>query len=253
MKKIKRMLYKIISLLVIVSSLVSCQFTETMTIDDKGHGRMALSVDLSDMMSMMGDMGADSTLVKTDTIVTFKSILEDKKDSIAQLPVEEQKKLKAMEDYKIHLTLDPDKKMSIVEIFTDFKNVSEANDLMEGLNHSGSLISTMANGRDTDSNTTGDNETVGVSYSFKKGKFKRNAYIIDEKVHQQQLDSLKETESFMGGITYKLKYTFSSRVKSASAEDAKLSLDGKTIELERSFLEYLKNPDVLDLEVELEK
>lgn len=247
------MLQKIIALLVLAFTMLSCQFTETMTIDEKGHGRMSLSIDLSDMMSMMGDMGADSTLVKTDTIVSFKSILEEKKDSIAQLPKEEQKRLKAMEDYKIHLTMDPDKKMTVVEIFTDFKNVSEANDLMEGLNHSGSLISSMANGGSADSNTTGDNETVGVNYSFKKGVFKRNAYIIDEKAHQQQLDSLKETESFMGGISYKLKYTFPSRVINASAEDAKLSLDGKTIELERSFLEYLKNPDILDLEVELEK
>ena len=45
----------------------------------------------------------------------------------------------------------------------------------------------------------------------------------------------------------------SSKSIKASAKDAKLSLDGKTIEIERSFLAYLKNPDILDLEVELEK
>ena len=246
------MLKRIITILVLSLTFISCQFTETMVIDEKGHGRMSLSIDLSDMMSMMGDMDTDTTMVKMDTIVSFKSILEEKKDSIAQLPIEEQKKLKAMEDYKIHLTMDPNKKMSVVEIFTDFKNVSEANNLMEGLNHSGSMISSLANGKQADDSSP-ENDAVGVEYSYKKGVFKRNAYIKNEELHQQQLDSLKETESFMGGITYKLKYTFSSRVKSASAEDATLSLDGKTIELERSFLEYLKNPDVLDLEVELEK
>lgn len=245
------MLRKIISLLVLVFTLVSCQFTETMVIDDKGHGRMSLSIDLSEMMAMMGDMSNDTTMVKTDTIVSFKSILEEKKDSIAQLSKEEQKRLKAMEDYNIHVMMDPDNNMSIIEIFTDFKNVAEANDLMEGLNQSGSMISGMTNSDDTDS-ATSENDAVGVKFSFKKNTFKRNAYIIDEKAHQQQIDSLKETESFMGGIIYKLKYTFPRRVINASAEDAKLSLDGKTIELERSFLEYLKNPDVLDLEVELE-
>ena len=65
------MLQKIIALLVLAFTMLSCQFTETMTIDEKGHGRMSLSIDLSDMMSMMGDMGADSTLVKTDTIVSI--------------------------------------------------------------------------------------------------------------------------------------------------------------------------------------
>ena len=247
------MLGKVIFLLVLTFTLVSCQFTETMTIDEKGHGRMSLSIDLSEMMSMMGDMTNDTTMVKTDTIISFKSILEEKKDSITQLSKEEQKRLKAMEDYKIHVALDPDKKMSVIEIFTDFKNVSEANDLMEGLNQSGSIISGMTNGGSDTDNSDTDNDAVGVNYSFKKGVFKRDAYIKDESAHQQQLDSLKETESFMGGITYKLKYTFPSRVVNASAEDAKLSLDGKTIELERSFLEYIKNPDVLDLEVELEK
>tara|TARA_B100000809_G_scaffold265077_1_gene322773 strand:- start:7800 stop:8540 length:741 start_codon:yes stop_codon:yes gene_type:complete len=246
------MLRKIISLLILAFTLVSCQFTETMVIDDQGYGRMSLSIDLSDMMAMMGDMSEDSTMVKTDTIITFKSILEEKKDSIAQLSKEEQKRLKAMEGYNIHFTMDPENKNSVVEIFTDFKNVSEANDLMEGLNQSGSMISGMANGNDTTSKAS-ESDAVGVKFSFKEGVFKRDAYIIDEKAHQQQIDSLKESESFMSGITYKLKYTFPSRVINASAEDAKLSLDGKTIELERSFLEYIKNPDVLDLEVELEK
>ena len=248
------MLRKVIFLLVLVFTLVSCQFTETMTIDKKGHGRMSLSIDLSEMMSMMGDMTNDTTLVKTDTIISFKSILEEKKDSIAQLPMEDQKRLKAMEDYKIHVALDPDEKMSVIEIFTDFKNVSEANDLMEGLSESGDVISSMTSGEaGANDNSEREDAVVGVSYSFKKGVFKRDAYIKDVSAHQQQLDSLKETESFMGGITYKLKYTFPSRIVNASAEDAKLSLDGKTIELERSFLEYMKNPDVLDLEVELEK
>ena len=88
------MLRKIISLLMLIFTLVSCQFTETMVIDDKGHGRMSLAIDLSDMMEMMGAMGEDSTMVKTDTMIAFKSILEEKKDSIAQLPKEEQKRLK---------------------------------------------------------------------------------------------------------------------------------------------------------------
>jgi hypothetical protein len=223
-----------------------------MVIDDQGHGRMSLAIDLSDMMEMMGDMGEDSTMVKIDTIITFKSILEGKKDSIAQLPIEERKRLREMEDYKIHFTIDPDHKKSVVEIVSDFKNVSEANDLMEGLNQSGSMISGMVNRNDANSKAS-ENDAVGVVFSFEKGIFKRDAFIIDETAHQEQIDSLKGAESFMGGITYQLKYTFPTKVIKTSVKDAKLSLDGKTIEIERSFLAYLKNPDILDLEVELEK
>lgn len=246
------MLRKIISLLMLIFTLVSCQFTETMVIDDQGHGRMSLAIDLSDMMEMMGGMGEDSTMVKTDTMIAFKSILEEKKDSIAQLPKEEQKRLKEMEGYIIHFTIDPDHKKSVIEIVSNFKNVSEANDLMEGLNQSGSIISGMINGNTT-TNKASESDAIGVVFSFKKGIFKRDAFIIDEKSHQELIDSLKGAASFMRGITYQLKYTFPAKVIKASAKDAKLSLDGKTIEIERSFLAYLKNPDVLDLEVELEK
>ena len=57
----------------------------------------------------------------------------------------------------------------------------------------------------------------------------------------------------MSGMTYKLKYTFPRKIKKSSVEDATYSLDGKTIEMERSFIDYIKNPDIMDLEVELEK
>jgi hypothetical protein len=109
----------------------------------------------------------------------------------------------------------------------------------------------MINGNATN-NKASESDAVGVAFSFKKGIFKRDAFIIDEKAHQELIDSLKGAASFMRGITYQLKYTFPTKVIKASAKDAKLSLDGKTIEIERSFLAYLKNPDILDLEVELE-
>ena len=57
----------------------------------------------------------------------------------------------------------------------------------------------------------------------------------------------------MSGITYKVKYTFPRKIKSTSVEDATFSLDGKTLELQRNFIDYMKNPDVLDIEVVLEK
>ena len=63
---------------------------------------------------------------------------------------------------------------------------------------------------------------------------------------------MKQAEGFMGTMVYKLKYTFPKKIVKSSIEDARFSLDGKTIEVESTFLEYLKNPDVLDLEVELE-
>jgi len=245
------MLRKLITLLVLTFTVVSCQFTETMTINEDGSGRMSISMDLSEMMAIGGEMAKDSTMVKSDTIISFKEIFEEKKDSIAQLSAKEQRQLKALEDYKIRMVTDPETNKLIVDVFIDFKNVSEANDLMKGFENTANLIPGMDDG-DGESDD-GDDNNVGVNYSFKKGIFKRDAYIIDEEKHKTQIDSIASVESFMSGMTYKLKYTFPRKIKNSSVEDATYSLDGKTIEMQRTFIEYMKNPDVMDLEIELEK
>ena len=241
---------KVIVLVVLGVSLVSCQFTETMILQEDGSGRMNLSADLSEMMAFGGEMASDSTFAKQDTVIAFKDLFEAKKDSIAQLPMDEQKRLKSMENYKLHLVTNPETSTMVVDVFTDFKNVSEANELMKGFEQSQSIMPGSTSSNDTNEK---EPEVIGVSYSFSKGKFKRDAYIKDKEAHQKQIDSLKNAEAFMSGISYKLKYTFPRKIKKASAEDATFSLDGKTLELEKGFVEYLKNPDVLDIEVELEK
>jgi hypothetical protein len=250
--KIKQIMKNVFFFIVAALTLVSCQFTETMVMNEDGSGRMSLSIDLSEMMAIGGEMAQDSTLTKQDTIISFKQIFEEKKDSIARLSKAEQKRLKGMENYNIHMVSDPDENKMELDVFTDFKDVSEANDLMKGFEQSESYIP----GSDV-SNTENDSggpepELMGVSYTFKKGVFKRDAFIKDEKRHKAQTDSMKQAEAFMSSMRYKLKYTFPRKIKSSSVEDATYSLDGKTIEIERSFLDYFKNPDVLDLEVELE-
>ncbi len=244
------MLQKFLLLLVLLFTLVSCQLTETMVIHEDGSGSISISMDLSEMMAFSGEMMTDSTITKMDTIIPFKYILEEEKDSIAQLSIREQIRLKELENYNIHLLTDPEINQMVIDIFTDFKDVSEANDLMKAFDETDEFIPGMKMDEDDDSS----NETnVGVNYSFKRGVFKRDSYILDPEKYQVQMDSIKEVESFMSGMTYKLKYTFPKKIKNSSVEDATYSLDGKTIEMERSFIDYIKNPDIMDLEIELEK
>ena len=244
------MLQRFLFLLVLIFTLVSCQFTETMVINEDGSGSISISMDLSEMMAFSGEMMTDSTLTKMDTIIPFKYILEEEKDSIAKLSAREQKRLKNLENYNIHLVTDPEINKMVIDVFTDFKDVSEANELMKAFDETDEFIP----GMKTDEEGDSSNETnVGVNYSYKRGVFKRDSYILDREKYQVQMDSIKEVESFMSGMTYKLKYTFPRKIKKSSVEDATYSLDGKTIEMERSFIDYIKNPDIMDLEVELEK
>lgn len=68
-----------------------------------------------------------------------------------------------------------------------------------------------------------------------------------------QVDSLKGSESWLKNMKYTLKYTFPKKIVKSSIDDATYSLDAKTIEVTRSFVAYVKDPNVLDLEIELEK
>ena len=245
------MLKKLLFSLVIIVSLVSCQFTETMTLNEDGSGRMSISMDMKELMAF-GGMMEDTTMVKMDTIIRMKDVLEEKKDSIATLSKAEQKRLKKIENFNFRTSMDPEAGEMMFDVYTDFKSIDEANEMMNAFESSGNFLKGM--GSDTKVENDPDSGGImAVSYAFRNGKFKRDAYILDKEKHQVQLDSLKSAEGFMSSMTYKIKYTFPKKIVKSSVEDATYSLDGKTIEFERSFLEYLRDPDVLDMEVELEK
>lgn len=248
------MIKKLFFLLALSIPLISCQFTETLQLNEDGSGRMAIVMDMSEMMAMGGDMMKDSVATKLDTIISMKTFLEEKKDSISQLSEKKQMQLKKLENYYIQTSMDTEKGEMIINMYTDFKNIDEANDIFNGLGQTGSLMPGLGDQMSmNDDEKEDDKEIIGVSYSYKNKKFIRDSFIKDVVKHKQEVDSLKKTESFMGAMRYKLKYSFPSKIVKSSIENATYSLDGKTIEVEASFTDYFKNPDILDLEIELEK
>ena len=233
--------------------LYSCTFTETMVLNEDGTGTMSLQMDLGEMMAFGGEMAQDSSMVKQDTIISFKDLFKEKEDSIAQLPASDQARLKAMENYKMRMVSNPEDNTFLLDVFTEFEDVSQANELMRGLEQTDGLVPGQQANPSAGEDDPPSPETLGVRYSFDKSVFRRDAYIKDKAAHKAELDSLKQAESFLTSIEYKIKYTFPRRIKSTSVKDATFSLDGKTMEFERSFLDYFKNPDLLDVEVVLEE
>ena len=242
---------KLLFILISVFAFVSCQFTETLVIEEDGSGRMSMNIDMKEMMAMGQAMEMDSTMVKTDSTVAFKDFLEEKKDSIAKLPKEEQKELKKLEDYKIRTVMNPETNEFYLDVFVDFKSIEEANNLMSSLNQASSIMPESQGGGEVKSDSSSD--VLGVRYDFSENTFTRDSYIKDEAAYRKQKDSIQSAEMFMSSMNYKLKYTFPKKIKSSSIENASYSLDGKTIIIERSFLDYFKDPDILDLVIELEK
>lgn len=246
------MIQKLLFIFALAFTVTSCQFTETMVMNEDGSGTMSVEVNLNEMMAFGGAAVTDSMKVKIDTIVYMKQFLEEKKDSISKLSASEQAKLTKLENFNIHMKMDSETSEMIYDISTQFKSVAEANDILSGLEQASNLMP------DQDSNTEvkkeeDSPEVIGVNYSFKNGIFKRDAYIKDEKQHQQQVDSMKQAEAFMGGSNYTLNYTFPKKIKKTSNPEATFSADKKTVSVQAPFTAYFKNPDLLDLEVELER
>ncbi|MFT5437160.1 MAG: hypothetical protein ACI840_001813 [Ulvibacter sp.] len=70
---------------------------------------------------------------------------------------------------------------------------------------------------------------------------------------QQNLRRMENYKMQMKMDSDKNELRFNLAVDFKSIEDANYSLDTKTIEVTRSFLAYMKDPNILDLEIELEK
>lgn len=238
--------------LLITLVMVSCNFTEQMTMNEDGSGRLSVNFDASELMSMAGDMGGDEEgeKEKVDSIVDFKQFIEENKDSIMALPDKERAEIMAMERFKMRMQIDEAEGLMKFDIFTDFENVSEANDINSGFNNLSGFM-----GGDQQGGQQGqpkNEESVKVNYSFENNVFKRDAYILDAEKYKVQVDSMASMEMFLSTSSYKLEYTFPRKIKSTNRETATLSADGMTVYYEVNFMEYMKDPDLLDIEVVLE-
>ncbi|MBO0321616.1 hypothetical protein J0X14_04845 [Muricauda sp. CAU 1633] len=229
----------------------SCNFTEEIHLQEDGSGKLSINFDGSELMEMAGDQMIQENEKPIDSIISFKDLLEEKKDSIAQLPAEEQAKLKKMEPFNMHMVMNPEEKVMKFDLFSEFTNVNEVNDAFNTFREA-SLMGPKSQPEQATPMPMSEQSTE-VTYSFANNTFSRTSTIIDPELFQQNIDSLQGAEMFLSGSTYTLKYHFPKRVKSTTAQEATFSADGKTLIYEVSFLEMMKDPKLLDIEVELEE
>lgn len=234
---------------IILGLAISCNFTEEIHLKEDGSGKLSINFDGSELMQMAGEEMAKTNEKAVDSIISFKELLEERKDSIAQLSPEEQAKLKRLEPFDLRMVMNPDEKVMTFDLFSDFSDISEMNDAFNTFQEA-SLMGSNKTQQPTP--VPASEQSTEVNYTFAKNKFTRTAKIVDQALFQQNMDSLQGAEMFLSGSTYTLKYHFPKRVKSTTLEEATFSVDGKTLIYEVSFLELMKNPSLLDLEVELE-
>ncbi|WP_274475358.1 hypothetical protein [Mangrovimonas aestuarii] len=229
----------------------SCQFTENIYINPDGSGKVSLDFDASSIMQMAGDEISEEGEKAIDSVFSFKEVLKEKQDSIAQLSKAEQERLKKMEKFSMRMQMDPAEKTMMFNMFADFKNVGEIEDLFSAMNNA-QQFSDKAGANGTPLSDAFSGETTATSYSYKGNVFKRISKVTNKELQAQYLDSLGEMKMMLASSNYKLNYHFPKKIKTVSREDVMFSEDRKSMTLTMNFIEYLSNPEGLNVEVELE-
>lgn len=233
-------------------TLVSCVFTEELYIKNDGSGTYAFKMDLSKMLVAMNEMGASDTDTikkdpqKIDSILYFKDILEDKKDSIALLSVEEQEMLKSIEDLKIRLKMDEEKNQMNMDFLFDFSNVNELKNMNDRVQKAQAMSDKKQQNNSFQSNTD-------IEYSFENKTFSRKVSL--KNLSKEELEAyeknISQASSMFDETIYRIVYRFDDPIKSVSIDGATISDDGKMLVLEMPMDTILKNPFLLNFEVKL--
>lgn len=231
--------------------MTSCNFTEEIHLNEDGSGKLSINFDAQELMAMVGSLDSLRQEQPMDSTLVFKDLLEEKKDSIALLPLEEQARLKNLEPFSMHMVVDPAAQVMRFELFSEFQNIEKVNDAFNAF-QSASALGPKSDGAMGAASMTGGDPATEVNYTFSKNTFSRSITIIDQELFKKNLDSMQGTEMFLGGSTYTFKYHFPRRVKKVNVEGATFSMDGKTMIYEVDFLEMMKSPETMALEVELE-
>jgi len=225
--------------------LTSCMFTEEIYLNNDGSGNYAFNIDLSEMMKSMGEMSPKDSLKESkvlDTIVFFKDILEEYKDSIATLDKEDKEIIEALKDLKLHMHVDEEKGEMLMDFKMDFNDISELKNMEQKIAKAQALSDKKKKDKSMPSNSD-------VSYSFKDKTFSRNVSLKD--LSEEQLNEIKQASSFLEGGLYKIIYHFESEIKSVSFDGAQISDDKKTMTIEIPMDSIIKNQKLLDFEVKL--
>jgi len=243
---------KLLFLLLVVFSFVSCTFTEEITINTDGTGKYNLDMDGSAFMAMMPKDSVGGKKEKAiDSTFSFKQLFEEKKDSIAKLPKEQQEKIKNLEKFNMRMLMNYETKKFFFSMNTDFNSVTELQDVMDNmseLNRLGKTNTDIVSNPLSGSSMFGTN-SAKISYFFDGKKFSRKALVDKEALKEMNVDSLEQYKMILESSKYILKYHFPKAVKSISNKTALFSEDRKTITIEHTFNEYMKEPEKLNFEV----
>lgn len=260
---------KLFILFTFLGLLTSCNVTETIVFQEDGSGEFVSSFDMSEFMAKVKEMGPDSGKEGEkkkgkvmDTTMVFADMMENYKDSIASLSEDKKAVFEAVKNMYMTMKVNEDEGEMNLGIGMKFSSIDDLKDIQEKVRQAQSL-----NGENDQLEMFKKQSPLGsltggednVKYSMTDKGFSRTT-IVAEKTEQEieEFEALfkddtdegnKEFIQYFEESAYTVKLVFPKKVKSVSIEGAKISEDGKTVTYKTDWIDYIKNPNALDVEV----
>ncbi len=241
--------------------LTSCEIVQEIKFNEDGSGKYSLGIDMSEMMKMGGSSKSDSTNQQIDTLIVFSKMLEEKKDSIAKLSKEDQKKIAFLKDFELYIKADSISKQLKMNIGYHFKNITDLERFHEKLSGQNIKELDIFKGKlkpksEKKSSKKDDfpnfNEHYITTFSRKKFTRKITARGI-EKALKEKDTSMKKDNPMADMIRFKQRFTFPYKIKSVSNENTRILPDFKGIEQEANMYDLNYNPSFFDVVIEFEE
>lgn len=229
--------------------MASCQVTETIHLNQDGSGKIDIE-SLRDEHSYMQLAGENYSKEEKfeDTTYIFKDFITKYAETFSKLPASEKAIFQKYETVNVHIKKSSYEKEFRTKISQNFNEISAVPDLYKTQEYADDLEHNYA--------LSAEEHYYSVSYTFDRSLFKRIVKITNTaglKKQQDKISALKtRVANFKIDQPYVLKYHFPRMIKSVSNANAKISEDGKSLELQFLISDCLVNPESTNLEVALE-
>lgn len=262
---------RLLLLFVFACFLTSCNVTESIVFNEDGSGQFLITYEMGEAMKAfeesMGGGKSDSESKEKgevmDTTMVFAEIMETYKDSVAALPEDKRMAMEAVKDMFMNMKMDEAEGVMNLGIGLNFNSIDDLKDINEkikkaqSLNAQGGQVDSMKENSPLGNFFGSENSKTG--YILTENSFSRITQIdIPEEAGEEMVEELfneedENNQKFMDyfeNAFYNIKLTFPKAVKSISVEGAEFSKDRKTVTYKTNWIEYLKNPKLLDVNVE---
>lgn len=242
--------------------LTGCVIQEQFVFDEDGSGEYSMAFNMDQIMGMGSD--TDSTQKVVDTVITFASFLDEKKDSIAQLSKEEQERLELLRPLTFAMNMNDslqkfDMRLSYAfSSLDDIENFSEAvkaaniKELSElGMGGSSKDSTQSSEASDPSDDIFGSANAYATKFSAKG--FSRTITAEAREKLVKEKDTTSGSDAFDDAIIMRQVYKFPYKIESVDNPNAKIHPDFKGVEVEANMMQLNNNPDIFNIKVKFEK